>query len=110
MDAQSEHALIARLDAELAGRTLVLVTHRQSMLRLATRVIVIDRGRIALQGPRDDVLRAPAAGQKGVLMAQMTVIAVPQGLEPQVAARLMLWSIADFFRSRPRLGRSGAGR
>ena len=62
MDAQSEHALVARLDAELAGRTLVLVTHRQSMLRLATRVIVIDRGRIALQGPRDDILQSLAAG------------------------------------------------
>ena len=29
-------------------------------------------------------------------MAQVTVISVPQGLEPQVAARLMLWSIAGF--------------
>ncbi len=60
MDVISESALIARLEAELEGRTLVLVTHRQSMLRLATRVIIIDEGRIVSQGLRDDVLESLA--------------------------------------------------
>ncbi|MBC7506994.1 MAG: ATP-binding cassette domain-containing protein, partial [Sandarakinorhabdus sp.] len=61
MDAASEHALINRLEGALAGRTLLLVTHRQSMLRLATRVIVIDAGRIARDGPRDSVLQSLAS-------------------------------------------------
>lgn len=61
MDAASEHALINRLEGALAGRTLPLVTHRQSMLRLATRVIVIDAGRIARDGPRDSVLQSLAS-------------------------------------------------
>ncbi len=60
MDTQSENALIGRLEAELAGRTVVLVTHRRSMLRLATRVIILDRGKIVAQGPRDDVLKSMA--------------------------------------------------
>jgi ATP-binding cassette subfamily C protein LapB len=63
MDSQSENALIARLDAELAGRTFVLVTHRQPMLRLVDRVIILNAGKIAAAGPRDDVLRALAVGQ-----------------------------------------------
>jgi ATP-binding cassette subfamily C protein LapB len=62
MDIQSEKALIARLDVELAGRTLLLVTHRQSMLKLVDRIIILDRGRIAGQGPRDDVLKSLAVG------------------------------------------------
>ncbi|KAB7647517.1 type I secretion system permease/ATPase [Polymorphobacter fuscus] len=60
MDSGSEEALVSRLEAEVAGRTIVLVTHRQSMLRLATRVIVLDGGRIVTQGPRDDVLKSLA--------------------------------------------------
>ena len=60
MDTASESALIARLEGELAGRTMVIVTHRQSMLRLATRVILLDGGRIVAQGPRDDVLQSLA--------------------------------------------------
>jgi len=60
MDIQSENALIARLETELAGRTVVLVTHRQSMLRLVDRVIILDRGKVIAAGPRDDVLKSVA--------------------------------------------------
>nr|WP_310522285.1 type I secretion system permease/ATPase [Polymorphobacter sp.] len=56
MDIASENALIDRLSVELDSRTVVLVTHRQSLLRLATRVIIIDAGTIVADGPRDAVL------------------------------------------------------
>lgn len=62
MDVQSENALIARLEAELKGRTLVLVTHRAAMLKLVDRVIILDAGKIVAQGPRDDVLKSMAVG------------------------------------------------
>lgn len=62
MDIQSENALIARLETELKGRTVVLVTHRASMLKLVDRVIILDRGKIVAQGPRDDVLKSVAVG------------------------------------------------
>jgi ATP-binding cassette subfamily C protein LapB len=61
MDIQSENALIDRLDGELDGRTVVLVTHRQSLLRLTTRIIIVDGGKIVAQGPRDDVLKSLAS-------------------------------------------------
>ncbi len=60
MDMQTEDALIARLDAQTQGRTLVMITHRQSLLRLATRVIIIDGGRVVAEGPRDAVLQSLA--------------------------------------------------
>lgn len=62
MDIQSENALIARLESELKGRTVVLVTHRASMLKLVDRVIILDRGKIVAAGPRDDVLKSVAVG------------------------------------------------
>jgi len=63
MDSQSENALVSRLDAELKDRTVLLVTHRQPMLKLVDRIIILNAGKIAAQGPRDDVLRSLAVGQ-----------------------------------------------
>ena len=40
------------------GRTLVLVTHKPSMLSLVGRIIVVDGGKVVMDGPRDEVLRA----------------------------------------------------
>ncbi|MBM3928579.1 MAG: ATP-binding cassette domain-containing protein, partial [Sphingomonadales bacterium] len=58
MDAQTETALIDRLADELAGRTMMLVTHRTALLRLVDRIIIVEAGRIAHDGPRDQVLAA----------------------------------------------------
>ncbi len=60
MDIQSENALISRLEIELRGRTVVLVTHRQSMLKLVDRIIILDKGKVVAAGPRDDVLKSVA--------------------------------------------------
>jgi ATP-binding cassette subfamily C protein LapB len=40
-----------------SGRTLVLVTHKPALLAMVTRVIVLEAGTIALDGPRDAVLQ-----------------------------------------------------
>ncbi|MCB1971137.1 MAG: type I secretion system permease/ATPase [Geminicoccaceae bacterium] len=63
MDNGSENRLKNKLASELVGRTLILVTHRASLLSLVDRVIVLDSGRIAADGPRDQVLKALASGQ-----------------------------------------------
>ncbi len=60
MDIQSENALIARLETELKGRTVVLVTHRRTMLKLVDRIIILDKGKVVAAGPRDDVLKSVA--------------------------------------------------
>jgi ATP-binding cassette subfamily C protein LapB len=57
MDAQTETALIQRLRDELKDRTLVLITHRPPLLALVSRIMLIERGRVAMDGPRDEVLK-----------------------------------------------------
>lgn len=57
MDANSEQALINSLDKETKGITMLCVTHRGAMLRIMDRIIVIEGGRIVMDGPRDDVLK-----------------------------------------------------
>ncbi len=68
MDVQNESEVIARLKTELADRTVVIVTHRTSLLDLVDRVIVVDKGRIAADGPKSILNRrgpASAAGGSG---------------------------------------------
>ncbi|QZD93857.1 type I secretion system permease/ATPase [Qipengyuania xiapuensis] len=62
MDAQTETDLIARLEDELKGRTLVIVTHRQPLLKLVDRIVILDRGKLVADGPRDKVLEKLGQG------------------------------------------------
>ena len=64
LDAQAEAALIARLEKATKGKTLLVVTHRMSMVRLVDRIIVLDKGRILVDGPRDTVMRAMASARE----------------------------------------------
>lgn len=63
MDNRTEEQFKARLAPALGGRTLILVTHRGSLLSLVDRLIVMDQGRIVADGPKAEVLNA-LAGRK----------------------------------------------
>lgn len=63
MDAQTEADLIGRMQAEVAGRTLMLITHRTSLLRMVDRIVVLDKGKIVADGPRDAVLQRLQRGK-----------------------------------------------
>lgn len=60
LDSQAEAEMIARLRRATAARTLLLVTHRMSMLKLVDRIIVLDRGQIVLDGHPDEIIRSLA--------------------------------------------------
>jgi ATP-binding cassette subfamily C protein LapB len=57
MDVQNERDVIARLKAEAADRTLVVITHRTSLLDLVDRVIVIEDGRVGADGDKSILSR-----------------------------------------------------
>lgn len=61
MDPATEQRLIAQLRT-LKDTTILLVTHRMAMLPLVDRLVVMDKGRIVADGPRDAVLKALASG------------------------------------------------
>jgi len=63
MDFSTESHITRRMASFAQGRTVVLVTHRTSMLALVERVIVVDNGRIVADGPRERVMEALAAGR-----------------------------------------------
>lgn len=59
MDLASERHLITRLKNSFDAETTVLIaTHRHSMLELVDRLIVLDRGRVVADGPKAAVIEA----------------------------------------------------
>ncbi len=58
MDSQTETALIQRLQNELKDRTFVLITHRPPLLALVKRIILMDKGKVVMDGPRDEVVKS----------------------------------------------------
>ena len=57
MDTESEASLIDRIAPEIEGRTLLLITHRMSLLRFVNRIVLMRDGKILADGPRDEILR-----------------------------------------------------
>ena len=47
LDAESEHVVQKALEAAMRGRTTLLITHRESAIRRADQVLVLEDGRIA---------------------------------------------------------------
>ena len=63
MDRATENLIKQNLRQFLQGRTALLITHRISLLDFVDRVIVMDRGKIVADGPKDQVLQAMRGGR-----------------------------------------------
>lgn len=57
LDAESERAVREALDRLMSGRTSLVVAHRLSTIRSATRILVLERGKLVEQGTHDELLR-----------------------------------------------------
>jgi ATP-binding cassette subfamily B protein len=56
LDARAEHELFARIDELLAGRAVLLISHRFSTVREADRIYVLDAGEVIEEGSHDDLM------------------------------------------------------
>lgn len=65
MDNTSEDILRNRLHGWAQGKTVLLITHRASMLSLVDRLVVLDGGHIVADGPKDAVIEALRKGRVG---------------------------------------------
>jgi ATP-binding cassette, subfamily C, bacterial LapB len=66
MDNASEERLKQLLAPAIARKTVLLVTHRASMLSLVDRLIIVDHGQIVADGPKETVMDALKRGQISV--------------------------------------------
>ena len=65
MDHTSEEECKRRIHEFAKGKTMVVITHRTSLLELVNRIIVVDAGKIVADGPKDQVVEALRQGRIG---------------------------------------------
>jgi ATP-binding cassette, subfamily B, bacterial HlyB/CyaB len=59
LDYESERIVQENMRQIARGRTVVIIAHRLSTLRIADRVLTIDEGRLVEDGTHDELMRAP---------------------------------------------------
>ncbi len=62
MDQLSENRLIANLEGYLSDKTAIIITQKNTILSLVDRVIVMNEGKVYLDGPRDQVVAKLSGG------------------------------------------------
>ena len=57
MDPKHEHLFIQKMKQFVQDRTMIVVTHRKPILSLVDRILVVESGRIVMDGKRDEILK-----------------------------------------------------
>lgn len=65
MDHTTEEEFKRNIAQFAQGKTLLVITHRTSLLELVNRIIVIDAGKIVADGPKEQVVEALRQGRIG---------------------------------------------
>lgn len=63
MDMQAEENFVRHIQGQIKDKTFILITHRQHLLALVDRLIVVDQGKIVADGPKNDVMDALSRGR-----------------------------------------------
>jgi ATP-binding cassette subfamily C protein LapB len=66
MDNRTEVLLRNNLSKMIVNKTMILITHRASLLEMVNRLVVIDNGTVVADGPKASVLEALKRGQLNV--------------------------------------------
>lgn len=63
LDARAEQQFIKSISATATDRTLLLITHKMDLLSLVDRIIVLEGGKIVIDGPKDVVMQKLKSGK-----------------------------------------------
>ncbi|ENB2822826.1 type I secretion system permease/ATPase, partial [Escherichia coli] len=64
LDLQTESVVLKGLSHWSRGRTMVVVTHRLQVLNIVDRIVVMNEGRVMMDGPRDEILKKLSGKQQ----------------------------------------------
>jgi ATP-binding cassette subfamily C protein LapB len=68
MDSQTEKLFVDRLSQSLTpDQTLVISTHRPALFAICNRLVVLDKGRVVADGPRDEMIASATPDLAGVV-------------------------------------------
>jgi ATP-binding cassette subfamily B protein len=83
LDARAEHELFVRIRNLLAGRTVLLISHRFSSVRNADRVYVLHEGRLIESGTHAELV---AAGGHYAEMYALQAAAYQDDVDPRATS------------------------
>jgi ATP-binding cassette subfamily C protein EexD len=84
LDQAGDQAFLATLALlKQAGRTVIVITHRNNVLNQVDKILMLVEGQVAMYGPRDEVLKALAQGQQKAAAGQPSPGAVNRPLIAQ---------------------------
>jgi len=64
LDEHTERDFIQRLNGWLAGRTLIIATHRAAVLELAERILVLKEGSLVMDAPKEKAMNRAEEGKR----------------------------------------------
>jgi subfamily B ATP-binding cassette protein MsbA len=70
LDAENEILVQRAFSTLMAGRTVVVIAHRLATIRNASRIVVVDRGRIAETGCHGDLMARPGGIYRRLVILQ----------------------------------------
>lgn len=73
LDPASEQRLLKRLHVLCRDKTMLLITHKGTMLSLVDKILLLDRGRIVDFGPKDEIIKKLQSRQYGTSAEQTEV-------------------------------------
>lgn len=63
LDARAEKQFIQSIAATAKDKTLLLITHKMDLLHLVDRIIILEKGKLVIDGPKDTVLQQLKGGK-----------------------------------------------
>ncbi|MDH5822294.1 type I secretion system permease/ATPase [Luteimonas sp. RD2P54] len=79
LDAESEEIVQANLRNMAVGRTVIIIAHRLSAVRLANRIVTLERGRVVEAGTHEELLRSE--GRYASLYTKQMGLPAPAGVQ-----------------------------
>ena len=86
LDSESESLVQIALSNLIAGRTVFVIAHRLSTVRRASRIAVIEDGRITAIGPHEELLRVSPTYQRLYQLQFMDTAEFPGNVLPAISS------------------------
>lgn len=64
LDSNTEQEILTALGQLAQDKTMIISTHKTSVLRIVDRIIVLEQGRVVVDGPKEEVLKKLTGGVK----------------------------------------------